>query len=257
MSAQRKILQCNLNRSLQATENTLQLAIELGVSIIAVQEPWIRQSRPILDYTNIPSINPLASTQQQAEHTNHQQDTYEGSKSICHPSFIQIFPETDDHKLRPRTMFYLAKHTNIQYNKPQGYPKDPDILAVNFIGNNFNMTIINVYNQKHQGPENNLKTIERHKDNVPITPNTIVVGDFNEHHPDWDPHYPKSTNADGLLSWTEAHGLSLVNSIGQGTFHRPHMALPSVIDLTLATSYSVRFIQDWRSEEHTSELQSR
>ena len=37
-----KILQVNLNKSIYATESTLQLAIEQKVDIIAIQEPWIR-----------------------------------------------------------------------------------------------------------------------------------------------------------------------------------------------------------------------
>ena len=41
MIGQQKVLQCNLNKNMQTTEATLQLAIELGVGIIAVQEPWL------------------------------------------------------------------------------------------------------------------------------------------------------------------------------------------------------------------------
>jgi hypothetical protein len=36
-----RILQINLNRSQAAIENTLQIAIELKIDIIVVQEPWI------------------------------------------------------------------------------------------------------------------------------------------------------------------------------------------------------------------------
>ena len=39
-----RIIQVNLNRSQAATENTLQLAIELKVDIIVVQEPFITRS---------------------------------------------------------------------------------------------------------------------------------------------------------------------------------------------------------------------
>lgn len=63
MLVQLKILQCNINRRLQAAKNTLQLAIELGISIIAVQKPRIRQSRPKIDYRDMQSTNLTASTQ--------------------------------------------------------------------------------------------------------------------------------------------------------------------------------------------------
>jgi hypothetical protein len=34
-----KILQVNLNRSIAATKNALEVAIELGIDVIAAQEP--------------------------------------------------------------------------------------------------------------------------------------------------------------------------------------------------------------------------
>ncbi|KAI1002599.1 hypothetical protein K3495_g5599 [Podosphaera aphanis] len=42
-------------------------------------------------------------------------------------------------------------------------------------------------------------------------------------------------------------GLSLANEIGQGTYYRAVMDYPSVLDLTLVTSWSERFIQDWQT----------
>ena len=39
-----KVLQINLNKNPRTTESTLQLAIELKVDIIAIQEPWIAPS---------------------------------------------------------------------------------------------------------------------------------------------------------------------------------------------------------------------
>lgn len=149
MTGHQKVLQCNLNRNMETTEATLQLAIELGVEIIAVQEPWIAHIR--------------------------QRKSYEGAKSISHPSFIQVFPQTMNYNLRPRTMFYISRKSNLQYHQPQGYPRDPDILAVTFNSHEFNMIIINIYNQKNQSPENNLTTIERNKEAFSVSSNTIIV----------------------------------------------------------------------------------
>lgn len=36
-----KVLQVNLNRSTYATESALQLAVELNIDLVVVQEPWI------------------------------------------------------------------------------------------------------------------------------------------------------------------------------------------------------------------------
>ena len=122
MIGHQKVLQCNLNKNIQTTEATLQLAIELGVGIIAVQEPWMPQLKHI--------------------------KTYEGVQSISHPSFIQIFPTLTDQSLRPRTMFYISKYINIEHHRMLEFPNDPDILAVNLKNTNFNINIINIYNQK-------------------------------------------------------------------------------------------------------------
>lgn len=83
-----------------------------------------------------------------------------------------------------------------------------------------------------------MKTIERIKNYLTIPPNCIVVGDFNEHHPDWDPYSPRSTNAEDLKFWFEEQGLSLMNKIGKGTFYKAGMELQSVLDLTLASESS-------------------
>ena len=36
-----KVLQVNLNHSALATESVLQLAVELGIGLVVVQEPWV------------------------------------------------------------------------------------------------------------------------------------------------------------------------------------------------------------------------
>ena len=82
ISSNIKVLQVNLNRSAPATELALQLAIELNIDLVIIQEPWI-SPRP-------PSTN-----------------NYLNSRSILHPSFAQILPK--DLNYRPRTLAYIAK----------------------------------------------------------------------------------------------------------------------------------------------------
>ncbi|KAI0992376.1 hypothetical protein K3495_g15810 [Podosphaera aphanis] len=109
-------------------------------------------------------------------------------------------------------MFYLSKQIDLEVSILSEYPDDPDILAASFKNKKYNFNIINIYNQKNQKNENNLTTIERHKNNLQVQPRSIVLGDFNEHHPDWDPQQPKSNLADNLKEWFEKQGLSLVTS---------------------------------------------
>ena len=49
-----KVLQVNLNRSTLATESVLQVAVELGVGLVVVQEPWVLA--PDQDYTKARSV---------------------------------------------------------------------------------------------------------------------------------------------------------------------------------------------------------
>ena len=55
-----RIIQVNLNRSLPTTESALQIAIELNIDIIAVQEPCIinnKELNRLEDYTTARSVN--------------------------------------------------------------------------------------------------------------------------------------------------------------------------------------------------------
>ena len=60
----------------------------------------------------------------------------------------------------------------------------------------------------------------------------ILLGDFNTHHPWWDPLAKKSTDADKLVDWFESNELSLLNTPGTGTFFRPNLIRESVLDLS-------------------------
>lgn len=79
----------------------------------------------------------------------------------------------------------------------------------------------------------------------PLHQHSIVLGDFNSHHPWWDPLHDKSRNADDLVEWIENNNLFLLNTPGTGTFYRANMDTPTVIDLTLNTRSLVDKIQDW------------
>ena len=70
----------NLNRSALATESALDLAVGLGVDIIAVQEPWVF---PKLD------------------------GDYTTTRLVIHQGYTQILPYYGS--LRSRTLFYIAK----------------------------------------------------------------------------------------------------------------------------------------------------
>ena len=73
--------------------------------------------------------------------------------------------------------------------------KDPDILAIDIIEGNAKIHLLNVYNEADQarvGP----KTLERCLFQQLLSPYTVLLGDFNTHHPWWDPLAKKTQGAD-------------------------------------------------------------
>lgn len=212
------ILQVNLNRSRAATESTLEVAILHKVDLVLVQEPYfLRQDSQ--DYTTC--------------------------RSIQHPSFQQIL-EVPQKTQRPRTLAYLAKNCPWQINSSD--TTDSDLLALTLTGPGASFSIYNLYNEKGL-LEDKRPSTQRCLFQTPIKQPALVLGDFNTHHPWWDPTYSQSPTkqAEELVTWLEDQELELVNSIGQGTFWRPNMSSPSVLDLTFASKACVDKIHSWKT----------
>jgi ribonuclease HI len=207
-----KTLQINVNRSLPTTEHVLQLAIELNISILAIQEPWTIKDNTTTSF-----------------------------RSINHSSFRQVLPNYGS--FRPRVIFYILNNINITL--APNSPQDPDCIIIDIA--EYNIQLINIYNATYPNIPNSTITLLR----PGIIPNllankTILLGDFNIHHPWWDPLAQPSPNSDILLDLIENYNLSLLNNPGEGTFYRPNMATPSVLDLTFASQGIVNKIEDWQ-----------
>ena len=104
ISSSLKILQVNLNKSQAATESALQVAIELKVDLILVQEPWIYRQ---------------------------DQDSFEDCRSIQHSSFTQTYPR--DRTRRPRTLVYVSKDFKPLVSLALSSPDDLDIQVIDII----------------------------------------------------------------------------------------------------------------------------
>ena len=145
--------------------------------------------------------------------------------------------------MRPRTLFYIARE--LQASLASNSLSDPDCLIIELILGALKMQLINVYNAIHPEDPNSILTILR-EDILPTTldNSSLLLGDFNIHHPWWDPLRPPSTHATHLISYIEAHSLRLLNKPGEGTFYRSNMSTPSVLDLSFATSGIVTKIKD-------------
>ena len=218
ISSSLRVLQVNLNHSSPATESALQVAIELKIDLIIVQEPWV-------------PIRPSDATD------------YSNTRSVLHPSFSQILPA--DLTYRPRTLVYVARSFKPLVTIARSSPQDSDLLVIDIIEGQSKIQLLNIYNEEDQakiGPF----TLERCLFPRELQPNYLLLGDFNTHHPWWDPLAKPSTGADKLVDWFENQDLALLNTPGTGTFFRPNLARESVLDLTLATSSLANRIEDWQ-----------
>lgn len=214
-----KVLQINLNKSQQATESALQLAIELQIDIIFVQEPWL-----------IPK-------------SQHHGD-YRETRSVNHQNFIQILPNHNSSE-RPRTLVYVAKKIRSQVLLAPNSPRDPDFQELEMVVDNSKITLINIYNQIDQLTKTQ-KTTDRCLFKIHPQKNTIIMGDFNIHHPLWESLASISSEGEELMDWMDEHQMELLNIPGEGTFYRPHMSHATVIDLTFASGAMSERIQDWQ-----------
>ncbi|EDN91104.1 hypothetical protein SS1G_00507 [Sclerotinia sclerotiorum 1980 UF-70] len=197
------------------------LAIELNIDLIMIQEPWIIKNG--IDYSN--------------------------SRSIIHSNFIQTLPRFDSN-FRPRTLLYTSKTLQATINLAPDSPIDPDIQIFNCQNGDKTFQIINIYNEADQAKEKGF-TIERCLYDISITQETILLGDFNAHHPWWDPFSKKSGNADQLAEWFEDQNLILLNEPGISTFYRTNLLNPSVLDLTLASEGISPQIHNWQTLSDT------
>ena len=216
ISSNFKLIQINLNRSQAATESVLQLAIELKVDLIIVQEPWIYSPNPI-DYSN--------------------------SRSVLHQGFTQILPRNNN--LRPRTLAYISREFKPLVCLAASSPLDPDFLIIDIIEGNHKIQLLNIYNESDQ-QGNNTSTLTRCLYNQQVYTSSILLGDFNTHHPWWDPLAQKSNRAEELVDWLEQQSLTLQNTPGIGTLYRPNLVRESVLDLTFTTSSLASRISDWQ-----------
>lgn len=105
--------------------------------------------------------------------------------------------------------------------------------------------MIYIYNNGDQAHVRG-KTINTHLYTENINTHTIILGDFNLHHPLWEADSIESNESKRLVDWMEQHKVELLNKPGEGTFFRPHMDRDTVINLTLATSSMARKIYDWQ-----------
>lgn len=204
-----KLISFNANKTNINIESALQSAIELRVDIVLIQEPWF--------------YGPL------------EREEWIQLKSTSHKDFTQILPNYPLH-LRPRTLTYVSKFFTPAVSLARDSPIDPDIQIIDITEGEASLQVINLYNQKCQDGQA-LRTFQRSLKGIHLHPNTILMGDFNSHHPQWNPEVEHpNKEAKELAEWFEDKDLELLNKPGEATFYRDNCTNISVIDLALISS---------------------
>jgi hypothetical protein len=217
ISSNTKILQVNLNRSLPATESALQVAIELKIDILLIQEPWILSDS----------------------------DDFSTARSVAHQSYFQLLPVWTG--LRPRTLAYVSRSYTPIVNTSPISPTDPDVLIVDISEKGEKVQAINIYNEKDLDFDlERGHTLQRFLYNFTLSSKSIIVGDFNLHHPLWEPTARPTPNSERLVDWIEEQELALLNTPGESTYFRVDLDHLSVLDLSFVSSPLASRTEDWQ-----------
>jgi hypothetical protein len=141
-----------MNRNSSTTKNVLQIAIELDIKVLVIQEPWV------------------------IVRDNNNREYY----FIIYSSYYQILPNYST--LRPRTLVYVARE--LQASLAQNSLSDPNYLIIDLSLSILKMQLINFYNAIHLEDPNNILIILR--EDILLTTlynSSLLLGDFNIYYP--------------------------------------------------------------------------
>lgn len=204
-----KILSLNVGRSSSAQEIALQLSFEKGIDILLVQEPYI--------YKDL-------------------------SRKLTrkHQSF-ECFSPVDDWRVRPRVLSYTRKDNGLIYSQIRPVCQgsgSADVLFLTFkTPKSPHTLLINTYNAPPGAinPNVGLEFLM----SLPFSnfaSKTIITGDFNLHHENWQPSYPGSASplADKFTRWLDTRDFTLISDVDVPTHNRGN-----VLDLCFASAQLV------------------
>src|SRR4030095_2216478 len=138
---------------------------------------------------------------------------------------------------------YARKLSNYQFCHKTDLTDNTDIIIMDISGSDIDtFQIINIYNEKSLDESNSSYTIERSLQNLQLSKETLIVGDFNTHHSWWNSSIINSIRADSLVAWLDQFNCELINEADISTCTR---STNSVIDLAFATQNLYQLISDW------------
>jgi ribonuclease HI len=197
-----KVMQANVARTRRCHETALHLAHETGVDIVLLQEPRL-----------LPDLH--------------------RRRTVTHRGFTCYTPmdNWDSEAGTPRVVTYVRQDRNLSATQIRPWGQSPDLLAIHVKSHGHGeLTIVNVYN----APTGAIRA--NHALNTLIsTPQvagpSIYAGDFNCHHPWWQPGVQQDTVGAQLHKWAEEMDLNLISPTDVPT----HKA-GNTLDLTWASA---------------------
>ena len=169
--------------------------------------------------------------------------------SVACPAWDFFLPHITQDQT-PRVITYVRRNTRGLSVQPRpDLLNSPDTLVTSFSYGDFPFLTVNMYNA---GPGRNALSVQAllNSDLHLATP-TLILGDFNLHHPSWsiagNPPRQASAAANDLVDWSEANACTLLNRLDKPTRLGQHNQADSIIDLTWAnySATELNMIQDW------------
>jgi hypothetical protein len=173
-----------------------------------------------------------------------------GFIGITHPAYylITLQPTTSPSNitLKPRVLAYVRKGS-LAFTPRYDLCNDPDLQVIQVFGIE-PFYIFNVYNERERiiGSSEGSKvrlglyTVERLLQHIHPDFPSVILGDFNLHHPWWNSAVSSSraNRASCLVGWLESCRATLLNNPSAGgTLLRAGLQQESVIDLTFYTPF--------------------
>jgi hypothetical protein len=191
------ILQNNINKSQRRTHSILNHPTSSSFAVLALQEPYWSE------YTK---------------------------SCLMHHAWTLVQPPPDDQGQKPRSVMYI--NNELLPTKEYEIINMPfrDVTAIAVTTSTKPFLLINVYNSQKNDIITPLQRHIHNTINIQQYDAIIILGDFNLHHPLWNPpHYEKHEDkADNLIQMMTTLGLNLVIPEGTITFPRSGTAIDLV-----------------------------
>ncbi|KAL5601468.1 uncharacterized protein BROUX77_005717 [Berkeleyomyces rouxiae] len=141
-------------------------------------------------------------------------DRHGAVRTKCHPNWDTFLPVADP-EIRPRAITFIRKEKGL--HPIQLCPtRTGDCVWLQLERSGREIQIVNVYRHQEIPAADLIRWLD------PIFGKCLIAGDFNLHHPYWEPGVSISNGASVFANWIDEVGLSLTSPPGVPTHARGH-----------------------------------